>query len=314
MGKASALPKKKQELRHCGVAEPRHYWATFKFSRHCGLDPQSHSLHVIKKVAFTLAEGASHGAVSYSNRKVAFTLAEVLITLGIIGVVAAMTLPAVINKTQDNILKQQFKKTYSTFSNALMRTYANNGGIFYECYYADYTSSTCTQRNEQGECIKYENVVGFNHNSECNKLFDELKTILKVVKICDNNALRNGCVSSDMKGIDTTLKANNENFSDRDVTASTSGCAAFREQNIKNNNPTWVMSDGTIIGFYPSDKLGKIFWIDINGHKKPNKWGYDIFTFSLKGNSQKVKLAPGGCFKSANGGKTPEEMMELMYK
>ena len=32
------------------------------------------------------------------NLKKAFTLAEVLITLGIIGVVAAMTLPTVVNK------------------------------------------------------------------------------------------------------------------------------------------------------------------------------------------------------------------------
>ena len=36
--------------------------------------------------------------------KKAFTLAEVLITLGIIGVVAAMTLPALIQKQQENLL------------------------------------------------------------------------------------------------------------------------------------------------------------------------------------------------------------------
>lgn len=36
-----------------------------------------------------------------------FTLAEVLITLGIIGVVAAMTIPAVINKYKSVQLKAQ---------------------------------------------------------------------------------------------------------------------------------------------------------------------------------------------------------------
>lgn len=43
----------------------------------------------------------------------AFTLAEVLITLGIIGVVAAMTLTTVINRTQSKELETQFKKVYT---------------------------------------------------------------------------------------------------------------------------------------------------------------------------------------------------------
>ena len=43
-------------------------------------------------------------------KHIAFTIAEVLITLGIVGIIAAMTLPALINKTNEYILKQQFKK------------------------------------------------------------------------------------------------------------------------------------------------------------------------------------------------------------
>ena len=38
-----------------------------------------------------------------------FTLAEVLITLGIIGVVAAMTLPSLIQERQNKVLETQFK-------------------------------------------------------------------------------------------------------------------------------------------------------------------------------------------------------------
>lgn len=49
----------------------------------------------------------------------AFTLAEVLITLGIIGVVAALTLPALIQNYQDKVMVSQAKKTYSNFSNVL---------------------------------------------------------------------------------------------------------------------------------------------------------------------------------------------------
>lgn len=47
----------------------------------------------MKRIAFTLAEDATHVAHWDNSRKIAFTLAEVLITLGIIGVVAALTIP-----------------------------------------------------------------------------------------------------------------------------------------------------------------------------------------------------------------------------
>lgn len=42
--------------------------------------------------------------------KSGFTLAEVLITLGIIGVIAAMTLPVLVNKNSDKVLDVQYKK------------------------------------------------------------------------------------------------------------------------------------------------------------------------------------------------------------
>ena len=47
-----------------------------------------------------------------------FTLAEVLITLGIIGVVAAMTMPALIANYQKKVLETKFKKAYSEISQA----------------------------------------------------------------------------------------------------------------------------------------------------------------------------------------------------
>ena len=63
--------------------------------------------------AFTLAEGATHVAHWNNSRKIAFTLAEVLITLGIIGVIAAMTMPTLIANHRKTVLKTQFKKAYS---------------------------------------------------------------------------------------------------------------------------------------------------------------------------------------------------------
>lgn len=48
-----------------------------------------------------------------NNNEKAFTLAEVLITLGIIGVICALTLPTLLNNHKKSVLKTQFQKTYS---------------------------------------------------------------------------------------------------------------------------------------------------------------------------------------------------------
>ena len=50
--------------------------------------------------------------------KRAFTLAEVLITLGIIGVVAAMTLPVLISNHRKQVYVTQLKKSVSTLEQA----------------------------------------------------------------------------------------------------------------------------------------------------------------------------------------------------
>lgn len=54
-----------------------------------------------------------------SNIRDGFTLAEVLITLGIIGVVAAMTMPTLMNSTQGAQYKAAYKKALSALSQAV---------------------------------------------------------------------------------------------------------------------------------------------------------------------------------------------------
>lgn len=49
----------------------------------------------------------------------AFTLAEVLITLGIIGVVAAMTQPALVQKYRNRVVETRLQKFYSTINQAV---------------------------------------------------------------------------------------------------------------------------------------------------------------------------------------------------
>ena len=61
------------------------------------------------------------------RKNYAFTLAEVLITLVIIGVIAAMTVPSLMNNTnkKENIVR--YKKALSTINQALNRNYALYG-------------------------------------------------------------------------------------------------------------------------------------------------------------------------------------------
>ena len=71
------------------------------------------------------------------TRRSGFTLAEVLITLGIIGVVAAMTIPNLIANTNGAKFRSQFKKSISTLNQAGLMAQAQ-----YDFDYAG-TSAAC---------------------------------------------------------------------------------------------------------------------------------------------------------------------------
>jgi prepilin-type N-terminal cleavage/methylation domain-containing protein len=64
------------------------------------------------------------------TKKMGFTLAEVLITLGIIGVVAAMTIPTLMNQTGTSEFKTGFKKMLSTLNQAATMNVALNSSDF----------------------------------------------------------------------------------------------------------------------------------------------------------------------------------------
>ena len=69
---------------------------------------------------------------TYSPRKcAAFTLAEVLITLGIIGVVAAITIPTLISNHQKEVVGKRLQKFYSTMQNAFNFAMIDHGEMSY---------------------------------------------------------------------------------------------------------------------------------------------------------------------------------------
>ena len=61
----------------------------------------------------------------------AFTLAEVLITLGIIGIVAAMTLPSLVGKYQKKVTVERLKKVYTVLSQAVLMSVKDHEAIEY---------------------------------------------------------------------------------------------------------------------------------------------------------------------------------------
>lgn len=218
-------------------------------------------------------------------------MSEVLITLGVIGVVAALTLPNLISNIGWNIRKTQYKKAVSVMNEALKRVYEKTDTI-YSCYYGhDYSGSYVQGPYEQ-----------------CSELSTQLKEVLKVSHICDDNAYKKGCIPK-YKGFDTALKETNDSMSDEAIANATSGCTAFRENAILNQNTAWVLQDGTIIGIYGKNFI-KLFFVDINGARKPNKWGYDVFAFMIMSDDSKMYLKQGGCSIREKGGRTGAQMMQ----
>ena len=66
-------------------------------------------------------------AARLHSRIAAFTLAEVLITLGIIGVVAAMTIPTLISSYNKRVVETRLQKVYSVMNNAIKLSTIENG-------------------------------------------------------------------------------------------------------------------------------------------------------------------------------------------
>ena len=112
------------------------------------------------------------------KKNLAFTLAEVLIVIGIIGVVAALTLPNLNHATGDKEKVTRLKKVYSNLTEAFDRAQAIYGP--FDTWFSDLTS-----------------VENFETNSE---IFAKRVTeFMKISKDCGTNE---GCYPTEIKGFD----------------------------------------------------------------------------------------------------------------
>ena len=244
--------------------------------------------------------------------KCAFTLAEVLITLGIIGVVAVLTLPSIVYNIQKVVLKNQFKRAYSNFYNAIKYTQIQNGGP-YACFYwtkNPYGDYICIKKNENGTCekraLKDGSSLPEDYNgkySDCKKFTEDLMKTLKTVKFCETKPLENGCITANYRGIDKVLE---ELYPDEKPDLN----RVFSDKQIKEQNPTFITADGILYSKYANMIAFPYFMMDVNGHKGPNKWGYDIFWFSLHGDDVNgiTKIEPVNSIRD-KGGMTVNEIL-----
>ena len=84
--------------------------------------------HVSKPLGIFASKSVScRTSKSDLHKKAAFTLAEVLITLGIIGVVAALTLPTVIANYQKQVTVTKLQKAYTILNQAFRQSEVDNG-------------------------------------------------------------------------------------------------------------------------------------------------------------------------------------------
>ena len=98
---------------------------------------------------------------------------------------------------------------------------------------------------------------------------DHLKKILSPVSVCNENAYAKGCIP-EYEGMDTVAL---ENDPDADTEYILRNCPGFTQTSILNKNVTWVLKDGTILGWYNYNIVGygPLIYVDINGKESPNK-------------------------------------------
>ena len=219
----------------------------------------------MKKELERLAEGWAISKQCFGTksgaRKGAFTLAEVLITLGIIGVVAALTLPSLIQKYQDQVLENQLKKMYSTLSQGIQKAMADDGvSNFYDT-----------------ELFQACKSPGGGSSNACIQMVKKYFNVVAVKK--ERREYYVGVIQT--KYIDGKTV-----FIGRDKSKRRLYPAPFGGYN---DFPFYVLADGSEFKFYSYLNFYSVgygdFYIDTNGEKGPNVPGFDMFNIYTEENS-----------------------------
>jgi len=260
--------------------------------------------------------------------KKGFTLAEVLITLAIIGVVAAMTIPTLIFNTQNKQFATMLRKKQAEFIQVLKLSVVYNGDMsgwdwsmdtdsFVSKYFAPYLKiSNC------GDCwTAYTFPKGLWFEQPAYAGYDNNDIYLSDEEQINCYTSGTGTYCSQL------ISACQAGFGDASTTARyliSSGvyihasgaeyCQAFMNGGYiapaDEPEVTYSLPDGTQVGFYKQDVKSVLFvYFDLNGTAKPNKYGVDKYVMVMAGNTLafwgegESDLTSGdyGCSDSGNG-------------
>lgn len=190
------------------------------------------------------------------SEQTGFTLSEVLIVLGIIGIIASMTMPTLITNYQKMQVAVQLKKGYSELFQAIKVSESNYGTI------------------ETWDFTNYASPAERAEDFAKNYLLPNIKTL----KTCFPSS--NECWSGEVYSIDNKKQSYLSNtYSGHYSFVSSSGYSVYY----------WLHATGT----------GGWFFIDINGLKKPNRIGRDVFPFTIQWISKDAEHVEGDSVCSA---------------
>lgn len=183
--------------------------------------------------------------------KKGFTLAEVLITLGIVGVVAVLTIPAVMKNYKNRLYTAQLEKAYAQVSDAVTAI-MNDEHVdnFYETTAA--SAQSCTNANK-GECT-----AGAGYF--LNNYFKAVR------KNCGTSSdIDDRCIAGTTDKQYQTIDGTNAGGVTSDYCVQTPSGSAFCMKRDTTTNPTYIY-----------------MCVDVNGTAEPNITGRDLFCMDIK--------------------------------
>ncbi len=189
------------------------------------------------------------GGIKSLKLQKAFTLAEVLITLAIIGIVAALTIPTLVSKNEEKQLEAKKMKLLNTLTNALSLSVVQNGSP--------------------------DNWDLGGENTKPRVLFDKyLAPYIKVAKYCDETDILT-CIPITSWDVDMIDK-------DADINEA----LAFYAEN---GTPLILADGISFMSGIQKDDIGVyvFFYADINGPKGPNVFGKDFIVLDYSRDENK---------------------------
>ena len=202
----------------------------------------------------------------------AFTLAEVLITLGVIGVVAVFILPSLIQKYQMKQFEVALKKQYSNLQNTV--NYVSFEENLAECYYECKNSCSYTYQ----DCINLQNFI-----------IDKLG----------------------LSEVENTFKNNYAHKEDVINNGGKSTNTSYSYDEWVSGSKSYLSKDGCIYFFNKGFGRFQMFvLLDLNGGKAPNKWGYDLFLLGLKEKNNSLIVETSTFGLKEKGGFYPSEILK----